>query len=90
MQARQRDRRRYFEELAATSRKYYLPWLSSFVKIGQGLRVLEIGCGEGGNLLPFAQAGGCVMGVDLASGTISDAGRVLARAGAEGELLSGR
>ena len=88
MQARQHDRRRYFEELAATSRKYYLPWLSSFVKIGQGLRVLEIGCGEGGNLLPFAQAGCCVMGVDLASGKISDAGRFFAQEGAEGKFLA--
>ena len=28
-------------------------------------KVLEVGCGEGGNLLPFAKAGCRVMGVDI-------------------------
>lgn len=65
-----RDLRQYFYQLAETSRKYYLPYLSSFMRIGEGTAVLEIGCGEGGNLLPFAQTGCQVTGVDMAEDKI--------------------
>ena len=76
-----RDRRQYFDQLAATSRKYYIPYLSRYMKIGEGVNVLEIGCGEGGNLLPFAQAGCSVLGVDLSEGKIRAAGQFFAEAG---------
>lgn len=88
MQARQRDRRQYFNELATTSRKFYLPYLSSFMRLGEGTNVLEIGCGEGGNLLPFAQAGCDVTGVDMAPGKIRDAERFFSEEGAEGRFLA--
>lgn len=88
MQTRQRDRRRYFDELAATSRKYYLPYLSSFMNIGKGTDVLEIGCGEGGNLLPFAEAGCSVMGVDMAEDKIRAAGQYFSEEGADGRFLA--
>lgn len=57
MQERHTDRERYFRELAQTSREFYIDYLRKFKNIGDGTRVLEIGCGEGGNLLPFAEAG---------------------------------
>lgn len=76
-----RDLRKYFFQLAETSRKYYLPYLSSFMSIGEGTDVLEIGCGEGGNLLPFAQAGCQVTGVDMAEDKIRAAGRFFRRRG---------
>lgn len=56
MQKRHKDRFRYFQELARTTKEYYIELLRSLdISIGVGTRVLEIGCGEGGNLLPFAQ-----------------------------------
>ena len=55
MQQRHKDRQQYFNESAATSRDYYLDYLRAHVTLREGLRVLEIGCGEGGNLLPFAE-----------------------------------
>lgn len=58
MQARHLDRRRYFMEEAATTEKYFIPYLSRFIATS-GVRVLEVGCGEGGNLLPFAQGVPC-------------------------------
>lgn len=83
-----KDRRRYFDQLAATSRKYYMPWLSSYMRIGEGISVLEIGCGEGGNLLPFAQAGCSVLGVDLAEGKIRAAEQFFAEEGTPGRFLA--
>ena len=55
MQERQKDRARYFSELAHTSEKYFIPYISPFMKVEAGMNVLEIGCGDGGNLLPFAR-----------------------------------
>ena len=75
MESRYQDRKRYFDELAETSGSFYLDYVRKFISIGPGTRVLEIGCGEGGNLLPFAQAGCEVTGVDLAEGKIENARR---------------
>ena len=83
-----RDRRQYFDQLAATSRKYYIPYLSQYMKIGEGVNVLEIGCGEGGNLLPFAEAGCSVLGVDLSGDKIRAAEQFFAEAGAQGRFLA--
>lgn len=71
--SRYTDRERYFKELAETSGSYYIDYISRFKSIGPDCRVLEIGCGEGGNLLPFAQMGCHVAGLDLAPGKISNA-----------------
>lgn len=88
MQERQKDRARYFRELAQTSEKYFIPYLSGFIRPGYGMNVLEIGCGEGGNLLPLARMGCRVTGVDLASGKIDNARAFFAEAGAEGMFIS--
>ena len=48
MQKRHNDRKQYFEELANTSRRYYIPHLQRHMVSGRPTRVLEIGCGEGG------------------------------------------
>lgn len=87
MQTRQTDRARYFRELADTSQRHFIPYLSAFTRIESGMNVLEIGCGEGGNLLPFARMGCRVTGVDLASGKIANARRFFDEAGAEGRFI---
>ena len=66
MQERHINRKQYFEEQAATSKKYYLKETDYFVKLRSGIRVLEVGCGEGGNLLPYAKAGCLVTGARAA------------------------
>ncbi len=85
MQERHKDRERYFEELAQTAREFYLPYLSEN-KVALPPSVLEIGCGEGGNLLPFARAGCRVRGLDLAGGKIEKAREFFAARGAEGRF----
>ena len=73
MQERQKNRKLYFKELSLTSKRYYIPYISKYKKIEKGMNVLEIGCGDGGNLLPFAELGCNTTGVDLSTGRIKDA-----------------
>ena len=89
MQERHTDRERYFRELAQTSREFYIDYLRKFKNVGAGTRVLEIGCGEGGNLLPFAEAGCCVTGIDLAANKIANAKEYFAKRNMPGEFISG-
>lgn len=84
MENRYIDRERYFNELAQTSREFYLDYIGAYRKIGAGVSVLEIGCGEGGNLLPFAEAGCKVSGLDLADRKIENARNFFAARGQEG------
>ena len=37
MQRRQTDRRLYFDELAATSEKYFMPYISAFAQPRKGI-----------------------------------------------------
>ena len=73
MQNRHTDRLKYFSELAATTREYFMPYINTFHDIDAGTEVLEIGCGEGGNLLPFAEAGCKVTGIDISANRIRQA-----------------
>jgi SAM-dependent methyltransferase len=74
MQDRHRDRRIYFNEQAITSEKYVLPFIREVTDIDENTSVLEIGCGEGGNLKPFLDIG-CkrIVGVDILPGKIDNA-----------------
>lgn len=64
MQKRHLDRERYFLEQSVTSEKYYMPFITKHLAITSSSRVLEVGCGEGGNLLPFTKLGCEVCGID--------------------------
>ena len=88
MQQRHKNRTLYFHELAQTSRKYFIPYISQFKQIGQDCRVLEIGCGDGGNLLPFAQMGCYTLGVDIDEGRIADARKFFADSNAKGDFIA--
>ena len=73
MQQRHLNRRQYFCELAKTAREFYLDYLKAYITLTSDSRVLEIGCGEGGNLLPFAEMGCHVTGIDICQSRISKA-----------------
>ena len=73
MQERHNNREQYFKELAITSKKYFIPYISQFMTIKAGMNILEIGCGDGGNLLPFSEIGCYTVGVDMAESRINDA-----------------
>lgn len=87
MQNRHLDRRSYFNELATTSETYYIPYLESHGVLSPGMKILEIGCGEGGNLEPFAHRGYQVTGVDMAKERIEQAITFFAQDGEKGQFL---
>ncbi len=58
------DRVRY-EQQVDNSRSYVLPFIAETCKLGEGVTILEIGCGEGGVLRPFVELGCSCVGVDL-------------------------
>ena len=84
MQARHLDRKRYFEDSAITSARFYFSYINRFHPITKASRILEIGCGEGGNLKPFAEAGCHVTGVDMAKARIGLAKRFFEAEGLKG------
>lgn len=67
------DRERYYTELAQTSEEYILPYIERFHKISSEDTILEVGCGEGGLLYPFAKKNCQITGIDISKGKIENA-----------------
>jgi len=73
MQQRHLDRQQYFNEQSLSTKKFVLPYIKDgyeqFYELSDllksGTRILEIGCGEGGNLMPFLELGCECYGVEL-------------------------
>jgi len=65
MQKRHSDREMYFHDLEVTSKEFYIDYLSSFIRLTPECKILEVGCGEGGNLAPFIELGCKITGVDI-------------------------
>lgn len=86
MQQRHTDREVYFHELAQTSERYFIPYVERVVTLSSSARVLEVGCGEGGNLVPFARRGCAVTGVDRAAVRVAEAQSFFSAAGLEGHF----
>lgn len=74
MQDRHLKRELYFKEQGITTEKYVIPFIQLVKNINNYTSVLEIGCGEGGNLIPFLKMG-CkkIVGIDLSKGKIENA-----------------
>ena len=74
MKERHSNRKLYFDEQEYTVKKYVIPFLQEVRPINEHISVLEIGCGEGGNLKPFLDLG-CkkVVGVDMSQNKINNA-----------------
>ena len=60
-----KDRKRYFDIQVLNTEKYVLPFIEEKFPILLGMRVLEIGCGEGGVLKAFIDKGCIGLGVEL-------------------------
>jgi len=78
MQERHINRQLYFEEQALTTQKYVIPYINEVYKITPSTKVLEIGCGEGGNLKPFIDIGCNAVGIDLNENQIENAKKFIA------------
>lgn len=75
-----------YDQQVDNSRNYVLPFIEATKPVGPGSRVLEIGCGEGGVLTPFAEKGAYCVGVDLNPIRIDLANRFLAAQVAGGKM----
>ena len=88
MQTRHKNRFLYFNELATTSKNYFMPYIQQACPIQTGMNVLEIGCGDGGNLLPFSQIGCRTTGIDISINRIEDAKMFFQEMKAEGKFIA--
>lgn len=86
MQTRHTDRYQYFNEEAKTTEKYFMPYIEQWSGV-KPQSVLEVGCGEGGNLLPFAVKGCSVMGVDMCEGRVEQAEGFFKMKGEKGTFI---
>jgi SAM-dependent methyltransferase len=78
------DRKRYFEIQELNAGKYVIPFIEEKFPVKPGMRVLEIGCGEGGVLKAFIAKGCEAVGVELDAPRIDDARKFM-----EAELAAG-
>ncbi|MDD2380405.1 MAG: class I SAM-dependent methyltransferase [Mariniphaga sp.] len=70
MQERHNNKERYFQEQSITTRKFVIPYLSDIIEVGPQTEVLEIGCAEAGNLIPFLDLGCKATGIDISCSRI--------------------
>ena len=80
------DRKRYFDIQVLNAEKYVIPFIEEKFPITEGMRVLEIGCGEGGVLKAFINKGCVGVGVELDAPRIVDAQKFLPEDIAAGRL----
>lgn len=73
-----------FDQLHHTTSRYILPYIRQYVPIGPGTRILDVGCGTGGVLKSFLEAGATVLGVDFNAGSVGVANRRFAQEVQEG------
>ena len=60
-----KDHQQRFDQQVENSREYVLPFIEKTKTIGKDVNIFEVGCGEGGVLLPFYERGCYCLGVDL-------------------------
>lgn len=78
MKKRHTDDELYFNELDKTCSNFYIPYLQDYLEV-QRLNVLEIGCGQGGNLKQFYLRGCNVVGIDINENKINNAQQFFSR-----------
>lgn len=67
MQPRHIDREKYFCEQNQIAEKVLVPYIDSKFPVSSETSVIEIGCGEAGNLYAFLAAGCSVTGIDCSA-----------------------
>ena len=71
------DREIYFNHQTLTTKKYIIPFIEQLFLIKPDMQVLEIGCAEAGVLKAFLDYGCNATGVDLSTGKLNIAKRLL-------------
>jgi len=73
-----------YRQQVDNARDYVLPFIERALPLRAGMEVLEIGCGEGGVLVPFLERGCRVLGIELDAQKSAHARELLADAIAAG------
>ncbi len=68
-----KDLKSYFDFNAANAAQYILPFITEKFALREGMRVLDIGCGEGAILKTFIDRGCTGLGVELNPARIEQA-----------------
>lgn len=71
------DKPRYFEHQYLNAKNYILPFISSYYSVKKDVKVLEIGCAEGGVLKAFTEIGCVCTGVELSSSKVENANKFM-------------
>jgi len=71
MQERHQNNSLYFEEQSISTQKYVIPYIEEIKQINENSFILEVGCGQGGNLFPFLEKGCHCTGIDIDQNKIS-------------------
>ncbi len=79
------DRKRYFDIQVLNTEQYVIPFIEEKFPVKSGMRVLEIGCGEGGVLKAFINKGCAGVGVEFDAPRIELANEYLAE-----DIVAGR
>ena len=72
------DRRLYFEHQVLNTSTYVIPFIEKVFEIKTGMKVLEVGCAEGGVLKAFIDKGCSGIGVELSEGRLEIAREMMA------------
>jgi SAM-dependent methyltransferase len=75
-----------YDQQVENSKEYVMPFIEKTKPVKAGMKVLEIGCGEGGVLAPFIERGCICIGVDLDEPRIVLANNFFAKEVAEGKV----
>lgn len=76
-----------YQQQVDNAREYLIPFLEEARPLTSGMKVMEIGCGEGGVLHPFVEKGLQCLGVDLSASRIENAQSFQADSVAEGKIV---
>ena len=81
-----KNKPKYFEHQYLTARDHILPFVEQDVTLGEGTRVLEIGCAEAGVLKAFVEKGCSCVGIELRDHRVELAREFQPEAVASGQL----
>jgi SAM-dependent methyltransferase len=73
------NRDQYFQLQSSNTKNNVIPFIERKKKIEKGMKVLEIGCRDGGVLLPFLESGCHITGFDLDAGPVEKAKLIYAK-----------
>lgn len=80
------DGKERFDQQVDNAREYIVPFVEKVMALNGSTQVFDMGCGEGGVILPFYEKGCNCIGVDLDESRINLANRFFQKEVAEGKM----